>query len=76
MYDRYVLLALLGLVGVAALYLKAERRPRLRAAFVGVALAWAVFNATGQFRYAADYYASPPDPRIVLADYLVSLLSH
>ena len=72
MYDRYVLLALLGLVGVAALYLKAERRPRLRAAFVGVALAWAVFNATGQFRYAADYYASPPDPRIVLADYLVS----
>ena len=71
-YDRYVLLALLAPAGVAALYLKAERRAALRAAFVGVVLLVGTFNAAGLLRYAADHYASPPDPRIGLADYLVS----
>ena len=72
MYDRYVLLALLALAGVAALYLKVERRVGLRVAFVGVVLVWGTFNAAGLLRYAADYYTSPPDPRVGLADYLVS----
>ena len=72
LYDRYVLLALLALAGVAALYLKAERRAGLRAAFIGVVLLWGTFNAAGLLRYAADHFTSPPDPRVALADHLVS----
>ena len=72
MYDRYVLLALLAPAGVAALYLLVERRAALRAAFVGVVLLWGTLNAAGLLGHAADHYASPPDPRIGLADYLVS----
>ncbi len=71
MFDRYMLLALLGLVGVAAIYLKAERQPGLRAAFIGVTLACAVFNAAAHSRYALDYYSSP-NPRVALADHLVA----
>ena len=71
-YDRYVLLALLALAGVAALYLKAERRTGLRAAFVGVVLMWGTFNAAGLWRYSVDHFTSPPDPIVELADYLVS----
>ncbi|MCY4633889.1 MAG: hypothetical protein OXG04_05155 [Acidobacteria bacterium] len=69
--DRYMLLALLGLVGVTAIYLKAERRSGLRAAFIGVILACTLFNAAAHSRYAFDYYSSP-DPRLALADHLVS----
>lgn len=71
-YDRYVLLALLALAGVAALYLKAERRAGLRAAFVGVVLLWGIFNAAGFLRYSVDHFTSPPDPIVELADHLVS----
>ena len=39
MYERYFLLALFGMVGVAALYLKVERRSGLRAACIAVVLA-------------------------------------
>ena len=66
-----MLLALLGLVGVAAIYIKAERQPGLRAAFIGVTLACAVFNAAAHSRYALDYYSSP-NPRVALADHLVA----
>lgn len=69
--DRYILLALFGLVGAAAIYLKAERLPGLRAAFVGVTLACTVFNGAAHVRYAIDYHSSP-DPRLALADHLVS----
>ena len=72
MYPRYNLLALTGLVGVTALYLKVERRAELRAAFVAVVLLWATFNVAGHVRYAVEHYALPPSPRAVLADYLKS----
>ena len=72
MYPRYTLLALIGLVGVTALYLKVERRADLRAAFVAVVLFWATFNAAGHIGYAVERYTSPPTPRAMLVDYLVS----
>ena len=72
MYERYTLLALLGLVGVAALFLKVERHTGLRAAVIGVLLLGATVNAAGHLRYAFDYFTSPPGSREVLADYLVS----
>ena len=72
MYDRYVLLALFGLAGITALFLKIERRPAPRAAVIAVTLLCATFNAAGHFRYAVNYFRSPVGAHDVLADYLVS----
>ena len=70
--DRYNLLALFGIIGVVALYLKVERRAVPRAAVIAVTVLCAAVNAAGHARYAFDYFTSPPNPRIEVADYLVS----
>ena len=70
--DRYNLLALFGIIGVVALYLKVERRAVPRAAVIAVTVLCAAVNAAGHARYAVDYFTSPPNPRIEVADYLVS----
>ena len=73
MYPRYTLLALIGLVGVTALYLKVERRADLaRRGSLLSCLFWATFNAAGHIGYAVERYTSPPTPRAMLIDYLVS----
>ena len=70
--DRYNLVALFGIIGVTALYLKVEPRTVPRAAVIAVTLLCAAFNATEHFRYASNYFTSAPHPRVVLADHLVS----
>ena len=70
--DRYNLVALFGIIGVAALYLRVEPRVVPRVGVIAVTLFCAAFNAAAHLRYASDYFTSAPDPRVVLADYLVS----
>ena len=69
---RYTLLALFGFVGVTALYMKLEANRRLKAALVAVVLLWSAINVAENTRYAFEHYASPIDPNLALADYLVS----
>ena len=69
---RYTLLALLGLVGVTALYMELEANGRLRAALTAVVLLWGAINAAENTRYAFEHYRSPLNPRSALTDYLVS----
>ena len=70
--ERYVLLALFLLPGITALYLSLEQNTKLRAILISVVLLWASANAVEHVRFGRDHFGSPPPPRQVLADYLVS----
>ena len=59
---RYTLLALFGLVGVTALYMKLEANRRLKATLTAIVLLWAAINAAAHTRYAFDHYTSPLNP--------------
>lgn len=69
---RYSLFGIFGGVGVMAAYLMLEPRRRLRQVAIAVTLLFAAVSATDHARMARQYLVDPPpNPRRVLADYLV-----
>jgi hypothetical protein len=68
---RYSLLALLGAVGLGAVFLRVEPRRWLRAVGGGVILLWAAVSFVDHVRLAREYLSDrPSNPRRVLANYL------
>jgi hypothetical protein len=69
---RYLLLGILLPVGVASLFFRRERSPRLRAAGVAVLVLWAGVNLADHLRLIRATVAQPPlNEHRVLADFLV-----
>ena len=69
---RYVLLAILAPVGLAAAWLRLEPRGRVRRTLMLVLAAWTAASLAGHVRLVNEYLRhTPPAYRRALADYLV-----
>jgi len=69
---RYMLLAILAPVGLAAAWLRLEPRRELRAALLIALSVWTAASVAGHARLAGEYlWRTPPAHARALADYLV-----
>jgi hypothetical protein len=69
---RYMLLAVLAPVGLAAAWLRLEPRRELRAALLVALSLWVAASVAGHARLASEYlWRTPPAHARALADYLV-----
>jgi hypothetical protein len=70
---RYVLLAILAPIGLAAAWLRLEPRRTVRQILALALAAWSVTSAIGHARLIDEYVRhTPPAPARALADYLVN----
>jgi len=70
---RYMLLAILAPVGLAAAWLRLEPRRGLRSALLVALSVWAAASVAGHARLAGEYlWRTPPAHARALADYLVA----
>jgi hypothetical protein len=65
---RYALLSIFAAVGLGAWYLRVERVPRLKTAWIVLVAAWALVSAVGHARLWGEYVRHPPfgDKRLLI----------